>query len=200
MCKSRGLLDPRNTWTCRNDAWAYWIQIDRRKSTIHERSVRTERQEGLLTDRLTIDFFCLEKDGTFFLSVFFFHTSAAALYLLSLMSVKQSHIVGMKIFLRCSYTTLMALESSQLAELKYAILAAWDIKKLPLSIGHTWTKLFLARRAYCRKAKSWGQIIRLNIHEEHLKERTGVLRLFERANSKDRPSTKRVNIFPLTEG
>ena len=50
----RGLLDPRNTWTCTNDAWAYWIQIDRRKSTIHERSVRTERQEGLLTDRLTI--------------------------------------------------------------------------------------------------------------------------------------------------
>ena len=67
----RGLLDPRNTWTCTNDAWAYWIQIDRRKSTIHERSVRTERQEGLLTDRLTIDFFRLEKDGTFFSFCFF---------------------------------------------------------------------------------------------------------------------------------
>ena len=67
-----GLLDPRNTWTCTNDAWAYCIQIDRRKSTIHERSVRTERQEGLLTDRLTIVFFRLEKDGTFFSFCFFF--------------------------------------------------------------------------------------------------------------------------------
>ena len=95
-----------------------------------------ERQEGLLTDRLTIDFFPLEKDGTFFLSVFF-HTSAAALHLLSLTSVKQSRIVGTTIFLRRSYTTPMALESSQLAELKYAISAAWDVKKLRLSIGHT---------------------------------------------------------------
>ena len=68
----RGLLDPRNIWTCTNDAWAYWIQIDCRKSTIHERSVRTERQEGLLTDRLTIDFFHLQKDGTFFSFCFFF--------------------------------------------------------------------------------------------------------------------------------
>ena len=54
----------------------------------------------------------------------------------------------------------------------------------------------LARRAYYRKAKSLG----LNIHEEHLKERTGALRRFERADSKDRRSTKRVKIFPLTEG
>ena len=48
-----------------------------------------ERQEGLLTDRLTIDFFRLEKDGTFFLFLFFFHTSAAALYLLSVQSERQ---------------------------------------------------------------------------------------------------------------
>ena len=106
------------------------LDLDRRKSTIHERCVRTERQEGLLTDRLTIDFFRLDKDGTFFFSFcFFFHTSAAALYLLSLTSVKQSRIVGKTIFLRRSYTTPMALESSRLAELKYAISAAWDVKK-----------------------------------------------------------------------
>ena len=66
----------------------------------------------------------------FFLSVFFFYTSAAALYLLSLTSVKQSRIVGTTLFLRRSYTTPMALESSQLAELKYAISAAWDLKKI----------------------------------------------------------------------
>ena len=106
-------------------------------------------------------FFRLGKDGTFFSFCFFFHTSAAALYLLSLTSVKQSRMVGTTIFLRRSYTTPMALESSRLAELKYAISAAWDVKKkLRLSIGCTWTKLFLARRAYCRKAKSWGQIVR----------------------------------------
>ena len=106
------------------------MQIDRRKSTIHERSVRTERQEGLLTDRLTIDFFRLEKDGTFFSFCFFFlHTSAAALYLLSLTSVKQSRRVGTTILLLRSYTTPTALESSRLAELKYAISATWDVKR-----------------------------------------------------------------------
>ena len=68
----RGLLDPRNTWTFTNDARAYWIQIDRRKSTIHKRSVRTERQEGLLTDRLTIDFFSLRKGWHLFFFLFFF--------------------------------------------------------------------------------------------------------------------------------
>ena len=66
----------------------------------------------------------------FFLSVIFFHTAAAALYLLSLTSVKQSRIVGTTIFLRRSYTTPMALENSRLAELKYAISAAWDVKKI----------------------------------------------------------------------
>ena len=126
----RSLLDPRNTWTCTNDAWAYWIQIDRRKSTIHERSVRTERQEGLLTDRLTVDFFSLRKGWHLFFFLFFFQTSAAALYLLNLTSVKQSRIVGTTIFLQRSYTTPMALESSRLAELKYAISAAWNVKKI----------------------------------------------------------------------
>ena len=82
----------------------------------------------------------------FFLSVFFFHTSTAALYLLSLTSVKQSRIVGTTIFLRRSYTTHMALESSRLAELKHAISAAWDVrKKLTAFDRAIWTKIFRAR-------------------------------------------------------
>ena len=44
---------------------------------------------------------------------------------------------GTTIFLRRSYTTRMALESSRLAELKYAISAALDVQKLRLSIEHT---------------------------------------------------------------
>ena len=126
---------PEHARTTLEHCWAYWIQIDRRKSTIHERSVRTERQEGLLTDRLTI-VFSLRKGWYPFSFRFFFHTSPAALYLLSLTSVKQSRIVGTTIFLRRSYTNPMVLESSRLAELKYAISAAWDVKKLRLSIGH----------------------------------------------------------------
>ena len=43
--------------------------------------------------------------------------------------VLDERIVGMTIFLQRSYTTPMALESSRLAELKYAISAAWDVKK-----------------------------------------------------------------------
>ena len=54
----RGLLDPRNTWMYKHEQRLSLLDTDRsQKSTIHERSVRTERQEGLLTDRLTIDFF-----------------------------------------------------------------------------------------------------------------------------------------------
>ena len=71
----------------------------------------------------------------FFLSVFFFHTSAAALYLLSLTSGKQSRIFGTTIFLRRSYMTPVALESSRLAELKYAISAAWDVKNYGFRYG-----------------------------------------------------------------
>ena len=97
---------------------------------VHERSFQNERQEGLLTDRLTIDFFSLRKGWHLFFFLVFFHTSAAALYLLSLTNVKQSRIVGTTIFLRRSYTTPMALESSGLAEQKYAISAPWDVKKI----------------------------------------------------------------------
>ena len=128
--------------------------------TAKDLSERKGRKACSQTGWLLI-FFRLEKDGTFFSFCFFFHTSAAALYLLSLTSVKQSRIVGMTIFLRRSYTTAMTFESSRLAELKY-FSSVGRKKKLQISIGHTWTKLFLTRRAYCRKAKSWGQNVRPN--------------------------------------
>ena len=75
-------------------------------------------------------FFSLRKGLHLFFFLFFSHTSAAALYLLNLTSVKQSRTVGTTIFLRRSYTTPMALESSRLAELKYAISEAWYVKKI----------------------------------------------------------------------
>ena len=50
--------------------------------------------------------------------------------------MKHTRIDRTTFFLRRCYTTHMALESSRLAELKYAISAVWDIrKKLRLSIA-----------------------------------------------------------------
>ena len=121
----RCLLDPRNTSTCTKDACS---QLDaerwKKRSTIHETpdylpERRAERPAQRQADYWI--FFRLERDGTFLPLIFFFHTSTAALYLLSLTCVKQSRIVGTTIFLRRSYTTSMALESFRLAELKYAI-------------------------------------------------------------------------------
>ena len=126
----RGLLDPRNTWTCTNDAWAYWIQIDRRKID-DSRKICPNGEAGRPAHRQAdYWFFSLRKGWHLFFSLFLFHTCAAALYLLSLTSVKQLHIVGTTIFLRRSYSTPMALESPRLAELKYAISAAWDVRKI----------------------------------------------------------------------
>ena len=46
--------------------------------------------------------------------------------------MKHARIDGMTIFLRCSSMTCMALESYQLAKLKYAISAVRDVRKKQL--------------------------------------------------------------------
>ena len=121
----RCLLDPRNTWTWTNDACSLLdAERWRKRSTIHETpdylSERRGRKACSQTGSL-LNLFSLRRGWHLFIFQFFFHTSTAALHLLSLTCVKQSRIVGTTIFLRRSYTTPLALESSPLSELKYAI-------------------------------------------------------------------------------
>ena len=48
-------------------------------------------------------------------------------------SVKHSRKAGTTIFPQRSYTNRMAMESSRLAELKYAFSAAWDVRRKKLT-------------------------------------------------------------------
>ena len=87
--------------------------------------------------------------------------------------MKHSCIAGTTIFPQRSYTTRMALESSRLAELKYAFSAAWDVrrKKLRAFDWPIWTKIFLARDGtffsflFCR---TFPKLCSFNMHLQYL--------------------------------
>ena len=69
-------------------------------------------------------------------------------------SVKHAHIDGTTIFHRHSFTICAALESCQLAVLKYSISATRNVKKLQLSKGQIWTKKVLPKERIAVRSTS----------------------------------------------